>query len=176
MSSFSARPSSDIIYWPPKACPQTAKREDRGDACIYLVPRPDASSKDESEWPVQEVLCSAPPRSSQSKDDPAVYDYTITFVPRFPGDQDGRPVFLQPPNSSALEPVVYNMVIRAPASLHNHLPIPVAFDLSVRNRTRLSITILSVQGVIKSQQKLLASRDGSSLTISIACSTMFGRV
>ncbi|KAM3179598.1 hypothetical protein ACTXT7_000333 [Hymenolepis weldensis] len=123
-----ALPSPDIIYWPPKACPQTAK-QDRGDTCIYLVPRPDGSSRNESEWPVQEVACSVPLKTKINKDS-AVYDYTVTFVPRFTVDQGGLADFLQPPNSNTPEPVAYNMVIRAPASLHNHLPVPVAFDLT----------------------------------------------
>ncbi|VDO04823.1 unnamed protein product [Rodentolepis nana] len=124
-------PSSDVIYWPPKACPQTAKRKDRGDACIYLVPRSNATSRNESEWPVQEVVCSVPHNARENQCSVFMdYDYTVTFVPRFSANQ-GEPVdFLQPPNSCALKPVAYNMVIRAPASLHNHLPVPLAFNLA----------------------------------------------
>nr|CDS30225.2 Vacuolar protein sorting associated protein 13A [Hymenolepis microstoma] len=124
-------PSSDVIYWPPKACPQTAKRKDRGDACIYLVPRSTAISRNESEWPVQEVVCSVPHNASENQNSVFIdYDYTVTFVPRFSGDQEGPVDFLQPPNSNTLKPVAYNMVIRAPASLHNHLPVPVSFNLT----------------------------------------------
>ncbi|CDS40179.1 Vacuolar protein sorting associated protein 13A [Echinococcus multilocularis] len=121
-----AAPSTDVIYWPPKVCPQTAKSENRGDTCIYLLPRLDSGR--ESEWPVQEVGCSVPLKAEAGAGK-VLYNYTITMERRFPKGQDGHPDFLQPPSSTTTEPVAYNMVIRAPASLHNHLPVPITFYL-----------------------------------------------
>ncbi|KAL5966357.1 Vacuolar protein sorting-associated protein 13C [Taenia solium] len=121
-----AAPSTDVIYWPPKVCPQTAKCENRGDTCIYLLPRLDSGG--EGEWPVQEVGCSVPLKAETGAG-AAFYNYTITMERRFPEGRDGHPVFLQPSTSITTEPVACNMVIRAPASLHNHLPIPITFYL-----------------------------------------------
>lgn len=121
-----AEPSTDVIYWPPEVCPQTAKCENRGDTCIYLLPRPDSGG--EGEWPVQEVGCSVPLKAEAGT---ALYNYTITMERRFPEGQGGHPNFLQPSTSTTTEPVAYNMVIRAPASLHNHLPFPIIFYLCV---------------------------------------------
>ena len=124
----SATPSADVIYWPPKVCPQTANCETRGDACIYLLPRSDSSS--EAEWPLQEIVCSVPLKAESGTGN-AIYNYTVTMVPRFPENQVGSTIFLQPSKWAISEPVAYNMVIRAPASLHNHLPVPITFDLCV---------------------------------------------
>ncbi|KAL5112179.1 Vacuolar protein sorting-associated protein 13C [Taenia crassiceps] len=121
-----AAPSTDVIYWPPMVCPQTAKCENRGDTCIYLLPRLDPGG--ESEWPVQEVSCSVPFKA-EAGGSVALYNYTITMERRFPKGRDGYPDFLQPSTSTTTEPVAYNMVIRAPASLHNHLPVPITFYL-----------------------------------------------
>uniref|UniRef100_A0A5K3F611 VPS13_mid_rpt domain-containing protein n=1 Tax=Mesocestoides corti TaxID=53468 RepID=A0A5K3F611_MESCO len=120
-----ASPSTDVVYWPSKACPQTARRSDRGETCIYLLPRSDSTGV--GEWPVQNVACPVPLKAGAGTD-LIVYNYTVTIEPRFSDAEEERPIFVQPPSAAALEPSAYNMVIRTPASLHNHLPVPINLD------------------------------------------------
>ncbi|VDD82314.1 unnamed protein product [Mesocestoides corti] len=123
-----ASPSTDVVYWPSKACPQTARRSDRGETCIYLLPRSDSTGV--GEWPVQNVACPVPLKAGAGTD-LIVYNYTVTIEPRFSDAEEERPIFVQPPSAAALEPSAYNMVIRTPASLHNHLPVPINLDANV---------------------------------------------
>ena len=142
--ALSATPSTDVIYWPPKVCPQTANSESRGETCIYLLPRSDSGG--EREWPVQEVACSVPLQSGTGTGK-SIYNYIVAMVPRFPEDQEGRTVFLQPPKSAIAEPVAYNMVIRAPATLHNHLPVPITFDICVSDHLLFGRRCEFIQGI-----------------------------
>lgn len=156
----SAKPSSDKVYWPSKACPRAASDPGRGEACVYLLPRSQihhqqqqqqqqgesggggGGVKEANEWPVQNVVCSVPLAPDHGNSGETVYNYTVTMEARFPRgdsqDQQAGPSFIQPPQQPSPataghvhKPRAFNMVIRTPASLHNHLPVPITFDISV---------------------------------------------
>ncbi len=79
---------------------------------------------------MQNVACSTPIEASYGTGVSA-YNYTVTVETRF---SNHTASFIHTGTAASHgvdEPKAYNLVIRTPASIHNHLPVPISFDLGV---------------------------------------------